>query len=487
MERKTIKSIALALVLSKAITLTGCTVRDEHKPETNEPTAIVEVDDKIRGSNDVLYDRTIDVYKGTFKPYEHNASAVTFSIAAVYDLDGNYLMEVPEGIRATIVAESKEQRLFIIKLESGEEVIIEDYEIYEAPNIENTNFYDITEDNNKIVVDFNYLYDEEGKIVGFAYENYECTAIKTNGEYTLVRMGQNGYSNSDNVEGYIENSALLSKFNQYNFYAYANADATAYCDKGLTREAYGYDIKKGQRLEILFIADKYACMSIEDHTNVVYIPAEVVDVIDRNIVDAPTPTPETWFEINAYHYVSKNAYLFGDTSFNNPGTLIEEYQKVYVISSSADWSYVMTDDGEYGYMEPYLLYLLPNDYFVEIDVSDQTTTLYYEQKPIFSTPCVTGKDETPSDYGYFDIDDKAEGTYLSGINSHGNPYSVYVDYWMPYNYGEGLHDAPWQNGHYGDKTYYHTGGSEGCDNMPPEAAKYIYDKVNVGTMVLSHK
>ena len=85
MEKKTIKGIAFALVLSNALTLTGCVTRDKVETEMHEPTAIVEVDDRILGSDNVLYDRTINVYKGTFKPYDHNASAVTFSAAPIYD------------------------------------------------------------------------------------------------------------------------------------------------------------------------------------------------------------------------------------------------------------------------------------------------------------------------------------------------------------------------------------------------------------------
>ena len=204
----------------------------------------------------------------------------------------------------------------------------------------------------------------------------------------------------------------------------------------------------------------------------------------------PTPTPvvENWYDINAYHYLTKNAYLFRDESFNNPGTLIENYEKVYVIKSNDDWAYVMTDNGEYGYMEPYLLHRLPDVVFVEVDISNQTTKLYENHQEIFSTPNVTGKDSTPSDVGYFDIDQKATDTYLRSYLPNGTlEYETFVKYWIPYNGGEGLHDAPWQEGHFGDTEYYHWGGSHGCINLPEDAVVIIYVYVNVGTMVLVHK
>ena len=49
---------------------------------------------------------------------------------------------------------------------------------------------------------------------------------------------------------------------------------------------------------------------------------------------------------------------------------------------------------------------------------------------------------------------------------------------MPYNNGEGLHDAYWR--YY----FYHTDGSHGCVNMPYDMAAYVYTKVNSGTNVL---
>jgi lipoprotein-anchoring transpeptidase ErfK/SrfK len=199
------------------------------------------------------------------------------------------------------------------------------------------------------------------------------------------------------------------------------------------------------------------------------------------------PVTQKWIDVNAYHYLVKNAYLFEDESFNKPGTLIEQYQKVYVKQVSHDWAYVQTDDGEFGYMEPYLLFKLPDDIFVDVDISDQLTRVYELQELVYSTPCVTGKDSTPTDLGYFDIDDKQEQTYLTAFNDDGTlDYSTFVNYWMPYNFGEGMHDALWQVGHFGDTSYYHDGGSHGCDGLPLESAQKIYEKVKVGTKVIVH-
>ena len=56
---------------------------------------------------------------------------------------------------------------------------------------------------------------------------------------------------------------------------------------------------------------------------------------------------------------------------------------------------------------------------------------------------------------------------------------------MPYNRGEGLHDATWRSV-FGTQNYK-TNGSHGCINMPLDITDDIYDNVSVGTKVLVHK
>ena len=66
--------------------------------------------------------------------------------------------------------------------------------------------------------------------------------------------------------------------------------------------------------------------------------------------------------------------------------------------------------------------------------------------------------------------------YLKGAG-----YLSYVNYWMPYNGGEGLHDATWRD-EFG-KDIYKTSGSHGCINMPLDIAEQVYNNVEVGTIV----
>ena len=61
-------------------------------------------------------------------------------------------------------------------------------------------------------------------------------------------------------------------------------------------------------------------------------------------------------------------------------------------------------------------------------------------------------------------------------------YESFVNYWMPFNGGVGMHDATWRSS-FGGQIYLR-GGSHGCINLPVSAAKTIYENIEVGDAVL---
>ena len=114
---------------------------------------------------------------------------------------------------------------------------------------------------------------------------------------------------------------------------------------------------------------------------------------------------------------------------------------------------------------------------VIVDISDQLLKLYKDNEIYLTSDVVTGKTDTPSDIGLYNIYSKEQSRNLTGPG-----YSSYVNYWMPYNGGEGLHDATWRYSFGGD--IYEWGGSHGCVNLPLDIAEEIYNNVDVGTQVL---
>lgn len=117
--------------------------------------------------------------------------------------------------------------------------------------------------------------------------------------------------------------------------------------------------------------------------------------------------------------------------------------------------------------------------YVEVNLSSQHLWLYKNGELIVSTALVSGtvaKDWcTPT--GIYSIYAKSAGAYLTGAD-----YRTYVNYWMPFHYGYGLHDATWR-GSFGGDIYLYS-GSHGCVNLPLKAAATIFNNVSVGTKVI---
>lgn len=115
--------------------------------------------------------------------------------------------------------------------------------------------------------------------------------------------------------------------------------------------------------------------------------------------------------------------------------------------------------------------------YVRVSIEKQQVEVFKDNKLLLTSPIVTGTENiSESDKGVFKIYYKSKNVYLKGAG-----YLSYVNYWMPYNRGEGLHDATWRDEFGGE--IYKTSGSHGCINMPLEVAEKVYNNVIVGTIV----
>lgn len=117
--------------------------------------------------------------------------------------------------------------------------------------------------------------------------------------------------------------------------------------------------------------------------------------------------------------------------------------------------------------------------YIEINLSSQHLWFYKNGECILSTSLVSGKVSagynTPT--GVFSIYSKSTDTYLEGED-----YRSFVNYWMPFYGGYGLHDATWR-GSFGGEIYLYN-GSHGCVNLPLSSASTIYANAPVGTKVI---
>lgn len=118
--------------------------------------------------------------------------------------------------------------------------------------------------------------------------------------------------------------------------------------------------------------------------------------------------------------------------------------------------------------------------YVEIDLTSQHLWVYSGGDCVVSTDivsgCVSKGHATPT--GVYTIKSRETNRYLVG-----DGYKSWVNYWMPFNGGIGLHDADGWRSAYGGSIYQYS-GSHGCINMPKSAAAETYKHISVGTYVI---
>ncbi len=120
--------------------------------------------------------------------------------------------------------------------------------------------------------------------------------------------------------------------------------------------------------------------------------------------------------------------------------------------------------------------------WIYINLYSQKLEAYSGTDLYLSTYITSGKLSTPTVRGVFSIYQKTPGRYLCGPG-----YCLWVDYWMPFYSGYGIHDSCnsidcWRSSFGG--VDYRWNGSHGCINTPHSRVRQLYYWAPVGTPVL---
>ena len=122
-----------------------------------------------------------------------------------------------------------------------------------------------------------------------------------------------------------------------------------------------------------------------------------------------------------------------------------------------------------------------DDTYVEINLTAQHLFYYKDGELVIESDFVSGNpsrgNETPG--GAYSITYTERNATLKGQN-----YRTPVSYWMPFNGNIGMHDSSWRSTYGG--SIYKTNGSHGCINLPPAAAKTIFENIEKGVPVLCY-
>lgn len=120
--------------------------------------------------------------------------------------------------------------------------------------------------------------------------------------------------------------------------------------------------------------------------------------------------------------------------------------------------------------------------YVEIDYTKQHLWFYKDGELVVESDVVTGNisRQNGSPDGVFKIVYKDSPAVLKGEDYESN-----VEYFMPFAYNVGIHDASWRGDRFGGEIYK-SNGSHGCINAPLEVATTIYENIEVGTPVVAY-
>jgi hypothetical protein len=118
--------------------------------------------------------------------------------------------------------------------------------------------------------------------------------------------------------------------------------------------------------------------------------------------------------------------------------------------------------------------------YVEVDYTNQHLWYYKDGELVLDSDFVSGNlsKGNGSPDGVFKIVYKEKDATLVGED-----YQSAVDYFMPFAYNVGFHDASWRSTFGGE--IYLTKGSHGCINLPHDIAETLYNDLAVGTPVVA--
>lgn len=304
----------------------------------------------------------------------------------------------------------------------------------------------------------------EGDILGSLGrgDSLEYVGTTSNNWHEVIYGGRHAYISGDyssiQDEGIKRESVLVvTAKDDVRVRAGSNTDADIYTV-----------LKKGKSLQVVRKLDN-GWYEVVYNNRTAYVMGKYVKEEMKSIV-----TNKVYKLVSA----TKDTTIYSDRALTRPiGTLPEnELGNVYY---GIDDTYLITSEAGDGYIRRSDTKSL-GDSVVVVDVSSQTMSYYDNCDMVLTGATVTGKNSTPTEYGVYSIYSKERGKYLMG--------EYYVEYWMPFNGGQGLHDAQWRKKFGG--TIYKNSGSHGCVNLPLDLAGKLYDKVSVdskdhpGTKVL---
>ena len=176
--------------------------------------------------------------------------------------------------------------------------------------------------------------------------------------------------------------------------------------------------------------------------------------------------------------VTKDTVLMDQ--YGNSIANIDKHQLVNIVEQYGNSSLVEID-GKVGFISSKALNVVKGA-LLAVDLSTQRVFYYVNGEIAFMDRCTTGKKSSPTEIGYF--------TPYGKTNTHDFGHDGYKAkiLWMPFNGGQGLHDADWEDDeNFGKPVWTASNGSAGCVRLRKKGATFIYENVSKSTPALVKK
>lgn len=212
-----------------------------------------------------------------------------------------------------------------------------------------------------------------------------------------------------------------------------------------------------------------------------YASKDYCEEIDNNEINNDVTENDIQEEINGFNvcYFPYGATIYSDKELTNAICDIPSLESG-IINYQVDDVYSVDSYGYNGYVSIYSTSIIAQPVII-VDKSEQMLRLYKNNNLAMEFSVVTGNETydfyNPSEEGLFYIYDKQYNANLVGPT-----WDVNVGVFMPYNGGEGIHDATWRP-YFGGNIYLGD-GSHGCINCPYYEVMALADEVDVGDKVL---
>ena len=346
--------------------------------------------------------------------------------------------------------------------------------------------------------------------VGVSYDEAQLTA-KIEGLNSMV------------AENQIEPVSALPEFNGTEFVAKeevvgSKIDTEVFSNK-IKEYIEGFQNSLDMTEEACYVKPKFvsdskevtdACAAMNKYmaASISYTFGSATEVVDKTLISGWLTTDENMavtFNTDAVsQYIQELASKYNTyktqrsfTSGNGNTVTVEGGDYGWIIDKDAEYEALVANiqNGEVVTKEPvYSKTAASHDgpdwgsTYVEIDLTSQYVWMFVNGSVVVSGPIVTGKpsagDATPQ--GAYTLKYRDRDAVLRGPKQPDGSYEWEspVTFWMPFNGGIGLHDAPWQAAFGGGR--YLTHGSRGCVNLQYSVAETIFNNVQSGTPVICH-